>query len=221
MYSTSLKIPRQSWGKEDRADQWGEEGRGLFCRDSDVVLANGVWKASLPETSAVKTCCQASHRIGEGSSSVPGRFSLETNTVSLVMKEKLNPFSLQVSVFSMFSRVSPFATVNARCVRSERSPGRSRCVSARLQKAGGSGSAGRQLGMSRSSPFSSVVQSHVAGSCLMLLPHLCMGSLGPIRRGGCISPHGWAVLGRGVNPSRASSDREVLTPPATDWTFGQ
>lgn len=121
----------------------------------------------------------------------------------------------------MLSGVSPFATVNARCVLSERSPGRSRCVSPRLQEAGGSGSAGRQLGMSRSSPFSGVVQSHVAGSCLMLLPHLCTGSLRPTRRGGCISPHVWAVLGRGFNPSRASSDREVLTPPATDWTFGQ
>ena len=73
----------------------------------------------------------------------PGRFSLETNTVSLVMKERFNLVSLQVSTFST---VSPFATVNTHCASHECSSGRFSSVSQCLQKVWGSRSAERTAG---------------------------------------------------------------------------
>lgn len=97
----------------------------------------------------------------------PVRFSLKTNTLSLVMKERLNLISLQVS---MFSTVSPFATVSTHMLAMSGLLAGFNLFHEVCRKCGAIGQLRGQLGASFSSPSSYVVQSRSLAPVLCFYP---------------------------------------------------
>lgn len=102
------------------------------------------------------------------------RFALETNIVSLIMKETFTLIALQVS---MFSTVSPFATVHAHVLAMNGLLAGSNLFHKVCRRCGAVGQLREQMGASFSSPSSYMLQSRSPTPVLCLSLVLAWGGL--------------------------------------------